>query len=818
MSTDPRPLRIFISYRRSDTAASALSIFESLAERFGDDQVFYDVDTIAPGSDFRDVIAEALDQSDVLLAVIGPRWLARSGLGTRRLHRRDDYVRLELAGALERGVQVIPVLVEEAAMPSPQDLPHELRDFAGRNAFVLAGGRRWRTDVQTLVDVVAQCPVRSPRPAPTPTASDRDSEGRASPTSHRAADDVEAPRGFVGRLLDWLRRDPRNKRRAARVLIASALGLAILSPAVAFLVGWLMFDVPPADAAAVAQAATFRYADGSPLATTRPGNVNRTFVPIERVPEHVRHAVLAAEDPSFYANPGFDFGALLSGGEETITQQYVQDLAGGSPTTLWRRYEQLVLAVKITQEQTKDQILGNYLNVVYFGRGAYGIQAASQAYFGKDVEDLDVGEAAMLAAAIKSPSRWDTEEDRAEGQPRWNFVLDGMVAQGWLPTADRATQTFPQVQDRQQRQVGTSIPGDAAGHIYKLAMDELTAQGISEQEINTDGIEVDLTIDPKRQQQAVDATTRMLKGQPPNLRSALVSIDPTTGAILAYDGGDNGAATDYAQTMRRPGSSFAPFVLAAAMQDTRQHVGLGSVYDGSSPQNFLGVQVTNSGGVSYAQCTVATAMTKSVDTVFYKMGIDTGPQRVVDAAHEAGIPADELPSPTAGIALGDKEVRPLDMAAAFATFAADGIRHDPHVITKVTAADGRVLFNRGRSSGEQTMPQQVARNVTESMKDVSSTVGIALAEGRAQAGKTASVADTQIAGQNTDAWTIGYTPSASTAVWVGTDTDAPLLTADGRRVLGRTLPGLIWQAFMEAALQGAPAEQFSPFVPLGTPS
>ena len=186
-----------------------------------------------------------------------------------------------------------------------------------------------------------------------------------------------------------------------------------------------------------------------------------------------------------------------------------------------------------------------------------------------------------------------------------------------------------------------------------------------------------------------------MKGQPANLRSALVSVDPKTGAILAYYGGDNGVGTDYAQAMRRPGSAFKPFVLSAALQDARQSVGLGSVYDGSSPQNFLGVDVDNSDGFSCDQCTVATAMTNSVNTVFYKMGIDTGPARVVDAAHQAGIPADELPNPTADIALGDKEVRPIDMAAAFATFAADGIRHDPYVVNKVTAADGRVLYDHG---------------------------------------------------------------------------------------------------------------------------
>jgi membrane peptidoglycan carboxypeptidase len=613
------------------------------------------------------------------------------------------------------------------------------------------------------------------------------------------------------------------RRRLVRVLLV-LLGLALLAPVVAFLIGWAMFDVPSADQTAVTQVATFKYADGPALATIRPDNVNRTIVRLDQVPEHVRHAVLAAEDRSFYSNPGFDITGIGRalwnqatggvGGGSTITQQYIKVSTGQDSFSLWRKYKEVILAVKISQEQTKDQILGNYLNVIYLGRGAYGIQAASQAYFGKDVDKLSVAEGAMLAAAIQSPSRWDTADDRAKGVPRWNFVLDGMVAEGWLPATDRSAQTFPEVTDRQSQ---TGIPGDAGGHVYKLAMDELAARGISEQEINTEGVTIDLTIDSKRQQQAVDAVTKVLKGQPANLRSALVAVDPKTGAILAYYGGTNGVGTDYAQAMRQPGSSFKPFVLSAALQDSRQSVGLGSVYDGSSPQNFLGVEVSNSEGFSCAQCTVQTAMTKSVNTVFYKMGIDTGPARVVDAAHQAGIPGDELPSPTAGIALGDKEVRPVDMASAFATFAADGVRREPYVVGKVTAADGRVLYDHGSSTGQQAVPQQVARNVTEAMKDVPSSGSIAVSGGRDQAGKTGTVQHPTLDGQNKDAWMVGFTPSVSTAVWVGTDTSEPIKNAQGRPVFGRMLPGSIWQTFMNGALRGVPADRFSPFVPLGTP-
>jgi membrane peptidoglycan carboxypeptidase len=421
----------------------------------------------------------------------------------------------------------------------------------------------------------------------------------------------------------------------------------------------------------------------------------------------------------------------------------------------------------------------------------------------------------MLAGTIQSPSRWDPAKNLDKSTERWNFVLDGMVAQGWLPAAERAQEQFPTFLPEPPPVAG--IPGDAGGHVYKLASDELESLGITQQQINTEGLTVELTVDSKRQQQAVNAAAKVLKGQPANLRSALVSIDPKTGAILAYYGGKDGVGLDYAQALRPPGSTFKPFVLSAALQDRRQNVGLGSLYDGSSPQNFLGVEVGNSEGFSCNPCDVRTAMTKSVNTVFYKMGIDTGPQRVVDAAHQAGIPANELPNPTAGISLGDKEVRAIDMASAFATFAADGMLREPYVVAKVTAADGRVLYDHATTTGKQAVPQQVARNVTESMKDVPASGSIAVSGGRAQAGKTGTVQHPTLDGQNKDAWMVGFTPSVATAVWVGTDTSEPIKNAQGRPVFGRMLPGSIWQSYMNAALRGIPAEHFSPFVPLGVP-
>ncbi|MBN9736713.1 penicillin-binding protein [Pseudonocardia sp. P1] len=615
----------------------------------------------------------------------------------------------------------------------------------------------------------------------------------------------------------------RSRRRRIRNWVLGAAALAVIGPLVAFAIGWLVFPVPNADDIAVSQVATFSYADGAPFATVRPDNVNRTSVGLDQVPLPVQQAVLSAEDRSFYSNPGFDISgigrAVINqltggiGGGSTITQQYVKVTTGNDQYSLFRKFREVVLAAKISKEMTKEQILENYLNAIYLGRGAYGVQAASQAYFGKNVQDLGPSEGAMLAGLIQSPSRWDPAKNLEMSQQRWAFVLDGMVQQNWLSPAERSQQQFPQWRESAGNQ-GGGIPGDDRGHIYNAARAELERLGISETEINTQGLTVTTTVDPKAQEDATRAVKDIMEGQPENLRSSLVSVDPKTGAVLAYYGGENGVGLDYASVLKQPGSSFKPFVLAAALQ-APDPIGLGATYDGSSPQTLAGAKVTNSEGVSCASCSVKEAMTKSINTVFYRMGLDVGPQKVAEAAHQAGIPGDLLPNPTGGISLGDREVHPEDMASAYGTFAADGVKREPYLVAKVTASDGRVIFDRGSTdTGEQVMDPEVARNVTESMTDVADSSRIGLSGGRPVAAKTGTV-QSGTEGQNNDAWTVGYTPSVSTAVWVGTDDNSPIRNSSGNPIYGRMLPGSIWQSFMDDVLDGTPVERFSGFEPIG---
>jgi membrane peptidoglycan carboxypeptidase len=611
--------------------------------------------------------------------------------------------------------------------------------------------------------------------------------------------------------------------RRIRRGIYIALGVMFLGPILAFAIGWLIFSVPSPDDSAVNQVATISFADGTELAKIVPkGNVNRVKVSLDEVPAHVQHAVLAAEDRSFYTHPGFDIGGIGravwnqlsggSGGGSTITQQYIKVTSGQDQATLWRKYKEIVVAAKISKNQTKEQILENYLNTVYFGRGAYGVQAASQAYYGKNVNQLSPAEGAMLAGLIQSPARWDPKKDAVGAQQRWGFVLDGMVSQNWLSPVDRAAAKFPATIDEKP---AVGLPEGPRGHIYTQIKDELAAKKISETQLNQDGLKITTTIDKKAQQQAEDAVAAVFKGQPANLRSALVAIDPKTGAILAYYGGSDGVGFDYAQTLKQPGSAFKPFVLAAALQQNPP-IGLGATYDGSSPRVIKGQKVSNSDGYNCDNCDLKRAMKESINTIFYQLGTDVGPDRVAEAAHEAGIPADLLPDPTGGLALGDKEVRPVDMASAFATFAADGQYHAPHMITKVETADGRVLYSGGEEVGEPRVPQQVARNITESLLEVANFSGLPVGSASEVASKTGTVQHA-LPGQNQDAWMVGYTPQVSVSVWVGTDQNEPIKSSSGQPIFGRMLPGQTWQKFMNSFMRDKKKEAFSPFFPLGTP-
>jgi membrane peptidoglycan carboxypeptidase len=609
---------------------------------------------------------------------------------------------------------------------------------------------------------------------------------------------------------------PQRMWHRARLAGLAAFGVLVVLPVMLFFIGYLCFAIPTTDGTVKKQIATIDYADGSQMARIVPAQGNRIKVSINQIPKDVQHAVLSAEDRTFFTNPGFDPMGLARavvkqltggvGGGSTITQQFVKQTLVGDEHSYWRKYKEMIIAVKISQQKSKDDILGDYLNAIYFGRGAYGIEAASKAYFNKDVWELNAAQGALIAGVIQSPSRWDPAINPQHSQERWNYVMDGMVAQGWLSPQARAAAHFPATVPPQKASGGT--PSDDRGLILGAVRDELEQRGISEQEFNQEGLTITTTIDPKAQQEAVDAAHQGLKGQPDNLRTALVSIDPTTGAIVAYYGGDNGVGLDYARVSKQPGSTFKPFVLLAALEQD-DPIGLGTKFKGEPLPDLR-----NADGASCQLCDLKQAMTISNNVVFHELAQKVGPQQVADAARQAGITS-PLNNPDIGIALGDKEVTPVELASAYATIADGGVYHPPHLVTKVTTSDNRVIYD-AIDQDDRRFSQQIARNVTEAMLGVPTYDKLTLSDDRAVAAKTGTV-QSYVENQNNDAWTAGFTRQLTSVVWIGTDQNTPIKNAKGAAISGGTLPGQIWKSYMYDATKSQPAESFGPYKPIGTP-
>ena len=608
-------------------------------------------------------------------------------------------------------------------------------------------------------------------------------------------------------------------------------------PIVTFAMAYLVVDVPQPGDIRTNQVSTILASDGSTeLAKIVPPEGNRVDININQVPQHVRDAVMAAEDRDFYSNPGFSFSGFaravknnMFGGDtqggSTITQQYVKNALVGSQRAgiggIVRKSKELVIATKMSNEWSKDQVLQAYLNIIYFGRGAYGIAAASKAYFNKPVEQLTVADGALLAALIQRPSTLDPAVDPQGSAARWNWVLDGMVTIGALSRTDRAAQVFPQTVPPDQSRAESQTTGPNGLIERAVTRELLDLFNIDERTLNTQGLQITTTIDPTAQEAAEKAVNKYLEGQDPDMRAAVVSIDPKDGGVKAYYGGSDAQGFDFAQAGLQTGSSFKVFALVAALE---QGIGLGYQVD-SSPLNINGITISNVEGESCGTCTIAEALKRSLNTSYYRLmlKLKNGASDVAAAAHQAGI-AESFPGvqhtlsedgkggpPNNGIVLGQYQTRPIDMASAYATLAASGVYRAPHFVQKVVNSEGQVLFDAStQDSGEnQRIDKGVADNVISAMQPIAAySNGHNLAGGRPSAAKTGTtqLGDT---GANKDAWMVGVTPSLATAVWVGsTQGNKPLVNKWGSPVWGSTLPSDIWKSTMDGALQGTSNESF----------
>jgi membrane peptidoglycan carboxypeptidase len=570
------------------------------------------------------------------------------------------------------------------------------------------------------------------------------------------------------------------------------------------------------------------YADGT-TEMARLGAENRTNVPLDQVSEAAREAVLAAENRDFYSDPGISFTGIIRAawnnvtggstqGGSTITQQYVKNAFLTTEQTFSRKFQELFLAIKLDNNYSKDEILENYLNTIYFGRGAYGIEAAANTFFGVPAAQLTAQQGAVLAVLIRSPSGNDPAENPEGALERWELVLDAMVEEDWLTAEERAASVFPPVLPKTGSSLG--IPSGPEGLIVQQALDELRSRGYSDQQLQAGGLRITTTIDASNQAAAVASVASVMEGEPEELREALVAVDPRTGAVRAYYGGDLGTGNDYALSQRQPGSSVKPYVLATALE---QGISVTARRDGSSPQEFPDREapVRNSGGASCPACTLQEAITRSLNTTFYGLAYEVGPENVAELMRAAtGLPDEwtggslagntTLANPNTGtpgsaIGIGEYEMRPIDQAVGFATFASGGIQRDPYFVARVTDNEGNVLLENAGDPGEQVMDGDIAHDVTYAIKEVAGYSDRDLAGGREVASKTGTVGSSDE--DNSDAWMVGYTPSLSAAAWIGTDGRQPIVNASGRIIYGAGLPGAIWQEFMDTVLEGTPEEE-----------
>jgi penicillin-binding protein 1A len=579
---------------------------------------------------------------------------------------------------------------------------------------------------------------------------------------------------------------------------------------------------------------------------------DRINVTLDDVPEVLTAAVLATEDRDFYEHGGVDpvgisralyndvRGRGVRQGGSTITQQYVKNVYLTSERSIVRKVKEAVLAVKLERELEKDEILERYLNTIYFGRGAYGVGAATRAYFGKDVRDTGLQEASYLAGLIRSPGGADALANPEEAARRRATVLTAMVQEGYIEADDQAVIEATPIQtnviEPSDRTGLGPVKGDDIGTKYFVeAVRRQVAERYGEDTLYGGGLRIYTTIDFDAQRAAWDAVTSTLdqEGDPD---AALVAVDQY-GFVKAMVGGRdfgedelNLAMTgsqefglDWGGTGRGAGSSFKPFVLAEAV---RQDVSLNSKFNAPGSMTFPGVpgekpgedwKVGNYGGTEQGVLDIVDATRVSSNTAYAQLMLQVGPPAVADLAGRLGVSA-ELPA-VPSLVLGSGDVSPLDMAVGYSTFANRGIRNDPVMIAKVEQVDDDgdlEVIDQAVPAGERVLTEDQADLVTYCLEEVvQGGTGTAAAIDKPVAGKTGTTQD------NKDAWFVGYTPELTAAVWMGyadplPDGTVPTMNAESAvaqsrglsGVTGGSLPAEIWQKFMRAATEGDEATAF----------
>lgn len=552
------------------------------------------------------------------------------------------------------------------------------------------------------------------------------------------------------------------------------------------------------------------------LITTLHSDQNRLPIDINKVPQNLQNAFIAAEDNRFYEHIGIDpigiFRAIFANltnrgiaqGGSTITQQLAKNAFLSQEQTLKRKIQEAMLALEIEHKYSKKEILEMYMNQIYFGQGAYGIQTAAKTYFNKDVNELTLTQCAMLAGLPKSPNYYSPFNNLNEAKKRKNVVLDQMVKYGYVSAAE--------AEDAKNQDLGLSKSHQSKeADEYASFIDYVSqqvAKKYGDDALYKEGLKIYTTMDVDKQHAAV----RAMRNLPNNYtdengltqpQAAIVSIDPKTGHILAMVGGRGQDSFNRASmAVRQPGSAFKPFVYLTALQ----HDMTPDTTMDDQPVTYGSWSPKNTDGSYSGTMALSDALAHSVNTIAVQLADKVGTKNIIANAKKMGITTLDAKDDNLAMALGGltKGVTPLEMASAYGTFANKGVHVKPTAIVKILDRNGNVLEDASTLEKEETktrvMSEREAYEMTTMLEGViDHGTGTAAAIGRPAAGKTGTTDD------NKDAWFVGYTPDIVTAVWIGDDTGSHSLG----EIYGGTIPAEIWKDYMSSATSDESGGDFS---------
>lgn len=674
-----------------------------------------------------------------------------------------------------------------------------------------------------------------------------------------------------------------RKKRRRRRRIAAGIAVLLLLVGIGTIGGAYYFtSVTLPDQLSSKVPSNIYYSDGTLMA--RLGTQNGSHVDVKKLPDRVKYAIVSAEDRSFYDNSGVDFKGILraslghlvgkdnSGGASTITMQYAKLAEDPSQThrTYTEKLKEAVVAMKLDQKYDKDTVLGFYLDVAYFDRGAYGLQAAAKTYFDTDASKLTAEQAAVLAAVIKDPGGFDPGLHPKAAKSRWKYVLKGMKEAGKYHKPI-SLDNYPKVNKYDPNGDGASYGLDKpTGLVIKQVERELMKNGVfprgkkgdrlgplgpTIRGLQSGGYKIVTTINKKAEDHAIKVAKHDLKGQQKGLADALVSVQPNTGKVIAYYGGSDGSGFDTAGSTHQPGSSFKVYVLAAALMNGYS---MDSYWNGDGEEKFPGRggdgkvhnsdnEACNDGGTGpdgTKRCSLKEATSLSLNTVFYALTKKLGKDTVLKLAHECGIdkivptavdgkkqpaidltkvsPEDAAQRPGIGneVGFGQNPVTPLDHASGLATFANNGVYTTEHFIETMKDNDGHLKY-KPTIKHRRVFSAAAASDISWVLQTVARAPNQFIQPKREQANKTGTWQYGKSTTENSQAWTVGYIPQLAAAVWVGQQHgDKPIKTPWGDMMYGSELPGTIWADYMSAAVDdlNMPAKDFPKPQHIGDPS